>query len=155
MSTTVSQHMTINVPIKFAMESFLSIESWSSWGGLCTNAKFLSESNWAANSRFSMSISLHPLPITLTNIFTLTDPLVLPENCIEWNANKFGLQSRHRWVFKEIERDVTRLESVEHITGVTLFLFRPVGISLVIKYLNYKWMHDLKVSAETKYMQTQ
>ena len=132
MSTTVSQHMTINVPIKFAMESFLSIESWSSWGGLCTNAKFLSESNWAANSRFSMSISLHPLPITLTNIFTLTDPLVLPENCIEWNANKFGLQSRHRWVFKEIERDVTRLESVEHITGVTLFLFRPVGISRVI-----------------------
>ena len=102
-----------------------------------------------------MSILLHPLPITVTNIFTLTAPLVLPENCIEWNANKFGLQSRHRWVFKEIERDVTRLESVEHITGVTLFLFRPVGISLVIKYLNYKWMHDLKVSAETKYMQTQ
>jgi len=100
-----------------------------------------------------MSILLSPFPITLTNIFTVTDPLDLPENCIEWSATKFGLSSRHRWQFKETEREVTRLESVEHITGFTLLLFRLVGIWLVIKYLNYKWMHDLKVSTEKKYKQ--
>ena len=153
MSTTVSQYMTINAPINFVMESFCRIESWSSWGGICTNAQFLSESNWVGNSKFSMSILLSPFPITLTNIFTVTDPLDLPENCIEWSATKFGLSSRHRWQFKETEREVTRLESVEHITGFTLLLFRLVGIWLVIKYLNYKWMHDLKVSTEKKYKQ--
>ena len=154
MSTTISQHMTINAPINFVIESFCAIESWSSWGGLCTNANFLSESNWIANSKFSMSISLRPLPITLTNIFTVTDPLDLPENCIEWSATKFGLASTHRGQFKGIERDVTRLESVEHITGFSLFLFRPVGIWLVIKYLNHKWMHELKFSTEKQYKQT-
>ena len=154
MLTTVSQSTTINAPVKLVMQSFYDIENWSSWSQLCTRANFLTESEWDNNSKFLMSISLSPLPITLTNIFTITDPLGLPQDSIEWSAKKFGIESKHFWQLKEIQPNVTQIDSVETITGTSLLLFIPLGISLVIKYLNYKWIRDLKKTAEHAFKRT-
>ena len=92
--------------------------------------------------------------VTLTNIFTVTDPLNLPHDSIEWHAKKFGIESKHFWQLKEIQPNVTQIDSIETITGTTLFLFIPLGVSLVIKYLNYKWLQDLKKTTEHAFQRT-
>jgi hypothetical protein len=144
----------INAPMKSVMQSFYDIDNWPSWSQLCTRANFLTKSEWDGNSKFLMSISLDPLPITLTNIFTVTDPLNLPKGCIEWNAKKFGIESKHFWQLKEIQPNVTQIDSIETITGATLFLFIPLGVSLIIKYLNNKWVQDLKKTTEHAFQRT-
>ena len=154
MLTTISQSTTIDAPITLVMKSFYDIQNWPSWSKSCRRAIFLTKSEWDGNSKFLMSISLGPLPITLTNTFTVTNPLDLPQDAIEWNATKFGIESKHLWQFKEIQPNVTRINSIETITGTSLFLFVPLGISLVIKYLNYRWIRDFKKNAEDSFKRT-
>jgi len=154
MQSTILQTTMINAPIKSVMQTFYDIDNWPSWSQLCTRANFLTKSEWDGNSKFLMSISLDPLPITLTNIFTVTDPLNLPKNSIEWSAKKFGIESKHVWQLKEIQPNVTQIDSIETINGTTLFLFTPLGVSLVIKYLNYKWVQDLKKITENVFQKT-
>ena len=84
----------------------------------------------------------------------ICSPNNLPNMPLRTFTRKFGIESKHFWQLKEIQPNVTQIDSIETITGATLFLFIPLGVSLVIKYLNNKWVQDLKKTTEHAFQRT-
>jgi|Deesub1362A_J573_1020465.scaffolds.fasta_scaffold16738_2 uncharacterized membrane protein len=139
----IEEAVLINADIKKIWELFSNLNTWPGWNSVLRNIDNHKECRIESIGSFQCRISLFSIPIN----FKVVIEEVLPLKKIVWRSSKFGIYSRHEFLFEDLGENV-KVASIETLNGPSIKISGPLFPGWKIKGLTKKMLEDLKVAAE-------
>jgi len=138
----IEESVLINADIKKIWRIFTDLTCWAEWNTIATKAACRT-GRIEEGMRFTFSIRPFSVPVTVRPKIVE----VVPAEKIVWSGSKFGIFSRHEFLFQQASNGVL-VTSRETFRGVQLLLARRTFPRKTIRELTINMLQDLKRAAE-------
>jgi len=136
----VEETIEINAGIGAVWDAFIDLTCWEEWNTVLTNVATESESI-REGEKFSCSLRFFSVPLFLEPEIEE----VAPRQKVVWKGEKYGISSRHEFIFTKIDGRV-RVTSRETFSGPVLSSFLLPRRE--IRRLTRALLRDLKKASE-------
>jgi len=138
----IEESVLINADIKKIWKTFTDLTCWADWNTVA--GKVASDSGRIEEGeRFTFCLRPFSVPVTVRPKIVE----VIPAEKIVWSGSKFGIFSRHEFLFKQASNGVL-VTSRETFRGLQLLLARRTFPRKTIRELTINMLQDLKRAAE-------
>ncbi len=138
----IEESILINADIEKIWKTFTDLTCWAEWNTVARNA--VSDSgNLEKGDRFTFCIRPFSVPITLKQRIAE----VVPAQRVVWTGSKFGIYSRHEFLFQQVA-DRVQVTSRETLRGLPLLFGGQAFTDAVVRKLTIAMLSDLKKSSE-------
>lgn len=138
----IEESVLINADIKKIWKTFTDLTCWAEWNTVARDA--LSDSgNLEKGDRFTFCIRPFSVPITLKPRIEE----VVPAQRVVWTESKFGVFSRHEFLFQQIDDSVLIMSS-ETFHGLPLIFGGRHFTEGTVRKLTVAMLNDLKKACE-------
>jgi hypothetical protein len=138
----IEESILIKADIKKTWKTFTDLTCWAEWNTVACNA--VSDSGLLEKGeRFTFSLQPFSVPITLKT----TIEEVVPAQRVVWSGSKFGIFSRHEFLFQQIDDSVLVMSS-ETFHGLPLLFGAKHLTESTVSKLTIAMLNDLKKACE-------
>ncbi len=138
----IEESVLINADIEKIWKTFTDLTCWAEWNTVARNA--VSDSGLLEKGeRFSFCLRPFSVPITLQPKIEE----VVPARRVVWSGSKFGIFSRHEFLFQQIDDSVLVMSS-ETFHGLPLLFGGKHLTESTVRKLTIAMLNDLKKACE-------
>jgi len=138
----IEETVHIEAELKQIWKLFIDLTGWSVWNTVARDAGSAS-GRIEEGEDFTFSIRPFAVPVALE--LAIED--VVPCELVVWSGKKFGIFSRHEWLFQKAQNGVL-VTSREKFQGLPLLLGSLSFPEDTIRKLTVGMLNDLKRAAE-------
>lgn len=138
----IEESIFIHADIDTIWKTFTDLTCWADWNKVVRDV--MSDSGrLTEGERFTCCIRPFLVPITLNPRIES----VVPAQSIVWTGSKFGIFSRHEFLFQQLTNGV-KVTSREVLRGLRLLFAGTVFTEGLVRRLNIEMLNDLKNACE-------
>lgn len=138
----IEESIHINADPAKIWKTFTDLTCWADWNTVARDAASDSGS-LEAGDRFTFCIRPFSVPITLKPKIEE----VVPAQRVVWTGSKFGISSRHEFLFQQVRGGVL-VTSREALRGLLLHFGGQAFTDAVVRKLTIAMLNDLKKASE-------
>jgi hypothetical protein len=138
----IEESVLINAELKKIWKTFTDLTCWADWNTVATGAESVS-GRLEEGERFTFCLRPFAMPIQI-------DPKieeVVPREKVVWTGTKFGIFSRHEFLFQQVANGVL-VTSRETFRGLPLLFGGITFPDSTVRELTVGMLNDLKKAAE-------
>jgi hypothetical protein len=138
----IEESILIKADIKKIWKTFTDLTCWADWNTVARDA--VSDSgSLEKGDRFTFCIRPFSVPITLKPRIEE----VVPARRVVWSGSKFGIFSRHEFLFQQVRGGVL-VTSKEAMRGLLLHYGGQAFTKVTVRKLTIAMLNDLKDACE-------
>ena len=138
----IEEILLVRAPVEIVWQTFVDLTRWADWNSVLKDLRFASGCI-EKGSTFSCCVSPYAFPI----YFAPKIEEVVPLQKIVWSGEKFGIRSRHEFLFSRKDKS-TEVKSRELFSGIPVSLAGPLFPLERLRKLNLDFLRDLKNASE-------
>jgi hypothetical protein len=140
----IEETVLIKADINKIWKTFTELATWPDWNTVVRNA--VTDSGRFLQGE-QLTFSLKPFSVSITLNSTIEE--VVPSQRIVWSGSKFGIFSRHEFLFQQLT-DSSKITSRETFSGLPLLLGGLAFPADTVRELVIAMLNDLKKVCEKK-----
>jgi hypothetical protein len=139
----IEESVLINADLKALWKTFTDLTCWADWNTIASKAA--SDSGRLEEGvRFTFCLRPFSIPIMIEPKIDE----VVPQEKVVWSGSKFGIYSRHEFLFQQVANGVL-VTSRETFRGLPLLFGGMTFPESTVRELTVGMLKDLKKAAET------
>jgi hypothetical protein len=138
----IEESVLINADLRAIWKTFTDLTCWADWNTVATGVASGS-GRFEEGEKFTFCLRPFSVPIVIEPKIEE----VVPREHVVWTGTKFGIFSRHKFLFQQVANGVL-VTSIETFRGLPLMLGGLTFPESTVRELTAGMLNDLKKAAE-------
>jgi hypothetical protein len=138
----IEESVLINAALKDIWKTFIDLTCWADWNTVASKA---ASNSGRIEEGERLSFSLRPVSVPISIEAKIEE--VVPREKVVWTGTKFGIFSRHEFLFQQVANGVL-VTSREAFRGLPLLFGGITFPESTVRELTVGMLNDLKKAAE-------